>query len=493
MKSKIRFSSRIIGGLAILAFLSFAGKDGFAMNLNLATPYSDICSPPHNPYLSFHSPASENLMFDEGDVIAIRCRAGLRAIGLRWSLRRNTVRTPFLEGTAEAMPNNSFSIHIPTDGLHPGFYDLHVELDTGMSNNERAPLAARPVKGVSTFGWKVNEMVIADSRPADFADFWQKAKAGIDAVPLDVREGEPIIFDNEAINAYNLAYAALPEAYDPTGHQADHVESFKVDFAGPDGGRVYGWLAKPAGEGPFPAMLILPGAGYAARPRPLEHARHGYVALDIQVHGQDVDLDAYSVPEGAEEGNRAISPLEHYYYNVHLRCLQAVNYLASRPDVDSSRIVVVGGSQGGRLGAVVAGIDQRIAAAVLAISHFANQPYANWAVGLNRSQDHGMGQDHTATVEVTDMATCLAYYDPMNFAPDIRCPVLMNAGLIDHVSPPSAVFAVFNRLGTENKTIVALDGLGHDWSAEFDRAAWRWLDAQLRRAGPIETRQRQQL
>lgn len=194
-------------------------------------------------------------------------------------------------------------------------------------------------------------------------------------------------------------------------------------------------------------MLVLPGAGFNPRPRPLEHARHGYVALDIQVHGQDVDQQEY---QGLNEDNAGLKPADEYYYNVHLRCLQAVNYLLSRPDVDPQRLVVVGGSQGGRLSIVVAGLDSRIAAAVPAIAHFSNQPYWRWLRRLNGYA-----------------------------APDATCPVLFNAGLIDPVSPPYGVFAAFNRWGGKDKTMVALDGHAHDWSAEFDRLAWRWLDSVL--------------
>ncbi len=77
----------------------------------------------------------------------------------------------------------------------------------------------------------------------------------------------------------------------------------------------------------------------------------------------------------------------------------------------------------------------------------------------------------------------MGYYDPMNFAPDIHCPVLMNAGLVDPVSLPTGVWAVFNRLAAAKRRMVVLDGLAHDWSAEFDRQAWRWLDEVLP-AGP---------
>ena len=73
----------------------------------------------------------------------------------------------------------------------------------------------------------------------------------------------------------------------------------------------------------------------------------------------------------------------------------------------------------------------------------------------------------------------MGYYDAMNFAPGIKCPVLMNAGLIDPVSNATGVFSIYNRLGTSDKTMIPLPGLGHDWSAEFDRRAWRWLDQKL--------------
>jgi hypothetical protein len=52
-------------------------------------------------------------------------------------------------------------------------------------------------------------------------------------------------------------------------------------------------LAKPKVVGLFPGMLVFPGAGFASRSIPLEHARHGYLELDIQVHGQEVNLKKY--------------------------------------------------------------------------------------------------------------------------------------------------------------------------------------------------------
>lgn len=475
--------------IVLLSALSLSST-GAAMEHNLAYPWGDRPSGPNNPFISFRSAQADDLLFSRGDRIDLVCQVNLRAVGLTWTLHRNLFAKPFRSGRAEAQLANRFAIAVDTAGLVPGFYDLRVVVDSSASKDDKDAANRRPAQGVCTFGWKVSEMAVSDTRPADFDAFWSKAKAEIAAVPLDAREQPMQAFGKAEIDAYNLTCACLPADFDPEGHRSERVLSGKIDFAGPAGGRVHGWLAKPEGDGPFPAMLILPGAGFNARPRPLEHARHGYVALDIQVHGQEVDQKEYPTLPGYYDGI-VTEPVEGYYfYRIHQRCLQAVSYLLTRKDVDPRRIVVVGGSQGGRLSTVMAGLDRRIAAAVPAIAHFANQPYVRWAaqssgypdLGANydgsRPQDDGMGR-HDVPLLGDATERCMSYYDPMNFAPGIACPVLYNVGLIDAVSSPSGVFAIWNRIPGAAKEMAVLDGLGHDWCPEFDRRAFRWLDRVL--------------
>jgi cephalosporin-C deacetylase len=467
------------------------------MNHNLAVPYSDIPSPPQTSSLSFYCPESLDLLFKSSMLspqqpnINIICQSSYRSVGLKWTLHRNRLDMPFHHGKAEALPANQFLIEIAPDNLPAGFYDLKVTLDTGISHSESKTLTA-----ICTFGWNAEEMAIRETEPADFQDFWASETALLATVPLDFKQESAMeSFNREEIGEYNLSQACLPADYDPEGHKFEEVESCKISFAGPDGGRVYAWLAKPKGYGPFPAMLVLPGAGFNARPRPLEHARHGYLAIDIQIHGQDVDLPEYPKLSTVNDDSQLNPVIGHYYRNVHLRIEQAINLLVSRPDVDSKRIVVVGGSQGGRLGVVAAGLDSRVAAVVSCIAHSGNYPHLAWIArmnGLNHPDDNpkeerfkdrlqfdGMDLKEAPPADYSLHSQTLAYYDPMNYAPYIQCPVLMNVGLIDPVSPPVSVFAIFNRLGTKDKTMVSLPGLGHDWSAEFDRRAWQWLDKKL--------------
>jgi len=436
------------------------------VEINLNRPYGLQPSPPAVAELTCYSFESKDMLF-AGEKIEIICHAGIHSVGMNWNLSRNMFKTPFITGKAIAEVDNNYRIEINTEKLYPGFYDLRVTLDAGNGTT---------INGVCGFGYNQVKMPIADSRPADFDSFWQEALAELATVSLNTKTGSVKHFNREEINAYNLASAAMPADYDPTGHKCEEVEAFKVEFSSVNGKRIFGWLAKPIGDGPFPAMLVLPGAGCDSRPMPLEHARHGYVAMDIQVHGQDVDQNKYA-EISVYNYNPIHEPIKNNYFRgMYLNAVQAVNYLLSRPDVDTDKIAVVGGSQGGRLSVTTAALHKQVKAIVPAIAHYGNLPYLKWAEKCNMINSDGMNLPSSPMPDSTPENLCCAYYDVMNFAPNVTCPTMMNAGMIDPVSYTSGVFAIFNRLGADNKTILPIPGFAHDWSAEFDRRAWRWLD-----------------
>ena len=452
------------------------------MNLNLPWPWSERLSPPAVPWVSFSAPdGPDSLLFESGPELRIRVQAALHAIRLNWTLHRNMVNRPVLSGSAVDEPGYRFDLRIPTATLSPGFYDLWVELDTGVEAVAAGPLPElRPVRALCTFGWRVESVPEPVARPADFEAFWNRARAELAAVPVDWQQESPWRrFDRAGIEAYNLRHAGLPANYDPDGVRYEEVESCQISFAGPDGGRVYAQAAKPPGLGPFPGLLILPGGGFNARPRPLEHARHGYFALDLQVHGERADLLEYTEFPGYYSGQRYEPPEAYYFYRIHQRILLGFAALAAQPEVVPERIAACGGSQGGRTGIVLAGLEPRLAALVAALPHFANQAHWEWLERCNEAESDGGELVGAPPVPATPRARCLAYYDPLNFGPEVRCPVLMNAGLIDRVSPPYATWAVFRALASADKTWVPLPGLAHDWSSAFDRRAWRWLERKL--------------
>lgn len=483
----MKFQQTITVGIVFLTVLTGVQ----AMNHNLVMPWNNPpkCSPPQTPVMSFYNRENTTMLFEAGNEIELFCQAAFRqSTGMTYSLHHNGVNEPILSGKAEDLPANLFRIRIDTKKLRPGFYDVKVKYDCGFPEIKlyAGERAVKP-EGVCTFGWKIKEMPIPDNRPKDFRKFWNSAMNDYRKIPLNVKIESPIrSFKGKEIDEYNMKSACLPGNFDPEGAEYDEVVSYKISFAGPDGGRVYAWLARPKANGRFPAMLILPGAGNNQRPRPLDHARHGYVAIDIQVHGFDVELDPKSYPDFAHSYfnvDEKFDPSKKTcWHNIYLRAARGVDFLASLPEVDAKRIVSVGGSQGGRLSIVVPALDQRVAATVPCITHGGNYPHLSWVRQCNARKSSGEDLKGAPPQPDTLFGNDYRYYDPMNFAPDIRCPVYFNAGLIDPVSPAYATWPVFRRIASADKTFVPLAGLGHDWSASFDRSAYRWLKTKLNSA-----------
>ena len=55
----------------------------------------------------------------------------------------------------------------------------------------------------------------------------------------------------------------------------------------------------------------------------------------------------------------------------------------------------------------------------------------------------------------------ISYYDAVNFARRIKCPTVINLGLIDTCVPPTTAFSAYNVLQGP-KTLVVSPDLGHD-------------------------------
>jgi len=435
------------------------------MNVNLANAYGPKPSNPRSPDISFYAPGCDGFLFPAGASPRIVCLPYLRALLLEWTLSHNMVKTPLFSGRLLPRFDNSFLIEAPGPQLAPGFYDLRVKVQL---------TDTQFLEGVTTFGWRVEEMPVLPRRPADFDAFWQAALQKIDAIPAEPECVHAFTLRGKEIDAYNLASACLPENYDPEGCRFAEVEVYRVRVPSYAGKTVEGWYAKPAGPGPFPTILVLPGAGNNARPAPVEHARHGYAALDVQVHGFPVDAKEY--PQPPVDGTDGPEAMNHY--GLYLNALQAAWALRKLPGANPEQMAVLGGSQGGRLTFVVAALDPAVKVAVAAITHYAYLPWLHWTERMNADGLPGTEGFGCDALESREPARADSYLDVLNFAPLVRAPMLMNAGLIDAVSPATGIFAAF-RLLTGKKEIVPLPNTAHDWSPAFDRYAWRWLRENL--------------
>jgi pimeloyl-ACP methyl ester carboxylesterase len=136
-----------------------------------------------------------------------------------------------------------------------------------------------------------------------------------------------------------------------------------LSYASPLGGRVPAYLVLPKGEGKRPGILFLhPGQGDRTTflEEAVELARdRGFVSLTISA--------PFLRPENQGSPRKPFDPetdrKEQIQTIVDLR--RGLDLLASRPEVDSSRLAYVGHSLGATVGGTLAGVDKRPVAFVL--------------------------------------------------------------------------------------------------------------------------------
>jgi len=210
------------------------------------------------------------------------------------------------------------------------------------------------------------------------------------------------------------------------------------------GSKAHGYVAKPAKQGKFPALIQLQYAGvYALNARAdAQHAADGWLAINVDAHDKLPSDPSGGVPKTYSAlGNTDRE--KSYFLNMYLRDSRALDYLLTRPDWDRKTIVLAGGSQGGQQSFALAGLrPERISAVLVCVP-----------AGADTNGDlHGRhaGFPYWPSSNPEAMKTAL-YFDPVNFASRIKSPVLAGMGFIDTISPPAGIWTTLNQIpvGTE--------------------------------------------
>ena len=232
--------------------------------------------------------------------------------------------------------------------------------------------------------------------------------------------------------------------------------------------RVRGWCEVPKSNGPHPAILRVPG--YGGNMKPIARFKDMIVfSFNPRGHGNSQE-DIKGKP-----GNYWIRGLDnregYYYQGAYLDCVRAVDFLCSRKEVDPKRIAVKGGSQGGGLSLSTAALDSRIS---LCAPHI---PFlTNWDLYFKTSHWPEMDKWIEAKDSRTWQSTLktMSYFDTMNMAPWIKCPVFMGVGLQDSICPPVTNFAVYNRLKGKKEYRV-YPNAKHNVDKTFHPLVFSWI------------------
>nr|MBR6145953.1 acetylxylan esterase [Paludibacteraceae bacterium] len=270
--------------------------------------------------------------------------------------------------------------------------------------------------------------------PEDFMSWWQAELKKAEQVPLmPVFKHEPGMSNGKA-DVYMV-----------------HFQNHKA------GSYIYGMLTVPKTPGKHAAVVEYPGAGiHKFQSGNMAWADSDIVCLQIGIHGIPLDMEAevYQNLTNGGMANYAYLGLEHrdnyYYRRVFLGAAKAVDFLKSLDYVDSTRIGVYGGSQGGLLSLVVAALKPEVrcvSAAYPAMCETAGSRYER-AEGWPRLFVWRKGTD---TPQIRDV---VRYFDAVNFARFVTQDIQFIQGYNDHVCMPTTTFSAYNVIPKGRKILL---------------------------------------
>jgi cephalosporin-C deacetylase len=290
--------------------------------------------------------------------------------------------------------------------------------------------------------------------PADFDSFWESTLA--------------------ESRATALAVTVVPV---DTGLAT--IDVFDVTFTGFGGQLVRAWLRLPTGApGPLPAVVQFVGYG-GGRGRAIDNllwASAGYAHFHMDTRGQGSRWSVGDTPDDSASGpqiegfmTRGIESRETYYYRrVFTDAVRAVEAARSLDAIDSSRIAVLGASQGGGIALATAALVPDLTAVFAYVPFLCDFPRATVVT------DHALYKEIGQYLAIhrekaTQVHETLSYFDGVNFAKRAKAPAWFSTGLMDLTCPPSTVFGAFNNYKGE-KHITVWPYNGHEGGGIDDDA-----------------------
>ncbi|SBW07475.1 Acetyl esterase Axe7A (fragment) [uncultured Dysgonomonas sp.] len=168
-----------------------------------------------------------------------------------------------------------------------------------------------------------------------------------------------------------------------------------------------------------------------------------------------------------------------YYKRVYMGCIRAIDYLFSLDEFDGKNMIVEGGSQGGALAIVTAGLDQRVSALIAyypALCDFTG--YLNNRAGGWPHLFKDITDKQDAVLQVKEEVT--KYYDVVNFARQVKVPGFYSFGYNDMVCPPTSIYSAYNVISAD-KTAFIIPETAHWTYHEQWIKSEEWLTQLLNR------------
>jgi len=393
----------------------------------------------------------ENWLFQTGEkvkfhIVVTRNDVPLQNVEIRYEISEDMM--PPLKINTQILKEGKTTVDAGTMKT-PGFLRCIVH----------AKYEGKEYQGMATAGFDPEKIKPTTTLPADFISFWENAKKENAQIPMDAKVTLLPDRCTEKVDVYHV-----------------NLQNFRR------GARLYAIMCVPKKPGKYPALLRVPGAGFRPYGGDVANAEKGMITFEIGIHGVSV------IQPGSFYNDLSSGPLagymhfnlddkdEYYYKRVYLGCVRSVDYIFSLPEFDGSNIYVAGGSQGGALSIITAGLDSRIKGliafypALCDLTGYVNGRAGGWP-HMFRNSDK---KDPLISRKIENSK----YYDVVNFARQVKVPGFYSSGYNDMVCPPTSMYSAYNVI-TAPKTMYILEETAHWTYPEQWEKAWKWMNQQL--------------
>lgn len=428
-----------------------------AMNMSGVQNIKAENYPYKSDYLWLTVPDHADWLYQTGENAKVEvsfCKYGIPRDGeLKYSIG-NDMLQPDKHGSVK-LKNGRAVINMGTKKT-PGFRDMKLSVS----------LDGKTYEHHIKVGFSVDKIKPYTQEPQDFRSFWQKNVEELKQVPISYTKELYKDYCTDKIDCYLVKLQI-----DKMGHS------------------MYGFLFYPknAQPGKHPVVLCPPGAGIKTIKDPMRnkyYAENGFVRFEVEIHGLDPRIPSETFGEisrafNDRNGGYLANGLEnkdiYYMKHVYVGLVRCIDFLTSLPEWDGKNVAVQGGSQGGALAIIAAGLDSRVTQCVA--NHPALSNMAGYAAkGGTGGYPHFCRQPQILSNK--DCLNTLAYFDVVNFARYVKAPTYLTWGYNDVTCPPTTSYAVWNTLKCTKESL--LTPINEHWTTtETNRGQMEWIKAHL--------------
>ncbi|MEI6193136.1 MAG: acetylxylan esterase [Verrucomicrobiota bacterium] len=245
--------------------------------------------------------------------------------------------------------------------------------------------------------------------------------------------------------------------------------------------RVAAFYGFPKGDHKLPGLMHLHGGGQRAFIDEVKDCvKYGYAGLSVNWGGREMEnaqpgdkntdynaIDPHDKNKHLDDGS---SPRNSGWFMWTLVARRGITFLQQQPQVDPTRIGVYGHSMGGKITVDVAGIDQRVTAAVPSCGSSTSITYGGkiWNIPNSFWKRKTAGNIDEKTI------------DTQAYLPTLTCPILDLNPSNDHNSPMDLVTEDWEKIGSKQVYHSAAPHLEHVHLPETKVCQWLWFEQWLK-------------